>query len=104
MKKLQKFESFITNAYNFVKLVKLLRGWQRKYQPSDYDAIINQAFELIDGYDLQPGKLSPPFTLPNEQLDTEFIKKFMKTAEEHGYKIISKPAEKENYTTFNFTK
>lgn len=102
MKNLQKFENFITNAYNFIKLVKMLRGWQHKYQPSEYDTVIDNAFKLIDDYNLQPGKISPSFTLPNDQLDTEFIKKFMKTAEEHGYEILSKPAE--NNTTFNFTK
>ena len=96
-------ENFFKDAYNFIKLVKMLRGWQRKYQPEDYDRVIAQAFELIDGYGLQPGKISPPFTLPNHELETEFIKKFLATAEEHGYEVISRPAvEREGYTTFNF--
>lgn len=92
----------VENVYNFYKLVKMLRGWERKYTPSDYNKVISDAFELINGYNLQPGKLSPPFTLPNVQLEEEFIKKFFKAAEDNGYKVVSKPSEKEGFTTFNF--
>ena len=94
-------ENVFKNAYNFIKLVKILRGWQKKYEPEDYDGVIAKAFDLIDSYDLKPGKLSPPFTLSNSQLKMAFIKKFMNAAEEHGYKIVSKPAEDDS-TTFNF--
>jgi hypothetical protein len=92
----------VSNAYNFIKLVKLLRGWQRKYTPEDYDNVIKEAFDLINGYNLQPGKLSPPFSLPNIQLEEEFIKKFFKAAEDNGYKVESRASEREGYTTFNF--
>ena len=96
--------NFVVNSINFFKLAKMLRGWQNKYQPSDYDKVISDAFVLIDGYGLKQGKLSPPFTLPNEQLEKEFIKKFFVAAKEHGYNVISKPSEREGYTTFNFTR
>ena len=102
-------ENFIKNAYNFIKLVKLLRGWEKKYQPSQYDEVIEKAFVLIDGYGLKPGKLSPSFTLPNVQLEEEFIKKFFEAAKSHGYDVFSKPhvpnrdgAYYPIDTTFNF--
>ena len=91
----------VENVYNFYKLVKMLRGWKQKYTSSDYDKVISDAFELINDYNLQPGKLSPSFTLPNIQLEEEFIKKFFKAAEDKGYQVISKPSEKEGSTTFN---
>lgn len=47
----------VKNVYNFYKLVKMLRGWERKYTPEQYDKVISDAFELINGYNLQPGKL-----------------------------------------------
>ena len=84
MKIVKTFEGFLKNSYNFIKLVNLLRNWQSKYQPEDYDRVISSAFELIDDYELETGKLSPPFTLPNEQLGTEFITKFFKTRKNLG--------------------
>lgn len=94
----------VSNVYNFIKLVKMLRGWERKYTPTDYDKVISDAFDLINGYNLPPGKLSPPFTLPNYQLEEEFIKKFFIAAKQNGYKVESKPSEIEGSTTFNFIK
>ena len=101
----------VSGVYNFFKLVTMLTGWERKYTPDQYDKVISDAFELINAHNLQPGELSPPFTLPNNQLKEEFIKKFFKAAEENGYKVISKsdtvfyglPPD-EGYTTFNFKK
>jgi hypothetical protein len=93
----------VSDMYNFYKLVKLLRGWE-KYTPEQYDKVISDAFDLINKHDLKPGKLSPPFTLPNKQLEKEFIKKFFKAASNNGYKVISRPSEKEDHTTFNFTR
>jgi hypothetical protein len=92
----------VSDVYNFYKLVKMLRGWERKYTTEEYDKVISDAFDLINSYNLQPGKLSPPFTLPNTQLEMEFIKKFFKAAEDNGYQVVSKLSEKEGYTTFNF--
>jgi len=92
----------VSNSYNFYKLVKMLRGWESKYKPEQYDKVISDAFDLINSYNLQPGKMSPPFTLPDEQLEEEFIKKFFVAAEYNGYKVISNPSEREGYTTFNF--
>jgi len=94
-------ENFIKNSYNFIKLVNMLRGWERKYTPEEYDGVIEKAFKLINSYGLKPGKLSPPFTLPNEQLKQEFIIKFLKAAEYNRYEVISTPKDS-NYTTFNF--
>jgi hypothetical protein len=94
----------VSDMYNFYKLVKLLRGWERKYTPEQYDMVISSAFNLINKHDLQPGKLSPPFTLPNTQLGEEFIKKFFKAAKDNGYEVVSKPSEKQGHTTFNFTR
>ncbi len=94
----------VSNAYNFYKLVKLLRQWDKKYTPKQYDNVISDAFDLINKYDLSPGKLSPPFTLPNSQLEQEFIRKFFKAAKDNGYEVISKPSERKAYTTFNFIK
>jgi hypothetical protein len=95
--------NLITNAINFAKLVNMLRDWKSKYQPSEYDRVISDAFVLIDSYGLKPGKKSPSFTLPNEQLEEEFIKKFLVAAEAHGYKVFSNP-EKEGFTRFYFTR
>ena len=94
----------VSDMYNFYKLVKLLRGWERKYTPEQYDMVISSAFNLINKHDLQPGKLSPPFTLPNTQLEEEFIKKFFKAAKDNGYEVVSKPSEKQGHITFNFTR
>jgi hypothetical protein len=97
-------EGLIKNVYNFYKLVKMLKGWKQKYQPSDYDKVIEDAYELIDSYGLEDGKKSPSFTLPNNQLDEQFIKKFLKKAGDHGYKVISEPSDKTGHTKFNFTR
>ena len=48
MKIVKTFEGFLKNSYNFIKVVNLLRNWQSKYQPEDYDRVISSAFELID--------------------------------------------------------
>ncbi len=83
----------------------MLRGWNEKYDPSEYDGVVEKAFTLINGYNLKPGKKSPAFTLPNEQLDEEFIIKFFEAAESNGYNVISKITEgKESHTTYNFIK
>jgi len=113
MKKIKNWQAFneglfssikkgISDVYDFYKLVKLLRNWKEKYSPEEYDNVIYDAFKLINGYNLQPGKLSPPFTLPNVQLEEEFIKKFFNVAKENGYEVVSNPSEREGYTTFNF--
>lgn len=95
----------IKNYYNFFKLVKMLRGWGEKYDPSEYDDIIEKAFTIIDGYNLKPGRKSPPFTLPNDQLDEEFIIKFFEAVDRNGYIVISKITEgKETHTTYSLTK
>ena len=92
------------NSINFYKLVKMLRGWEKKYTPADYDRVIKDAFVLIDSYGLKEGEISPYFTLPNDQLEKEFIKKFLIAAEEHEYKVFSEPAENEGFTKFHFTR
>lgn len=104
MKNIKLFESFVSNIYNFYKLVKMLRGWETKYTPDQYDKVISDAFNLINSYNLKPGKLSPSFTLPIVQLELEFIKKFFKAAEDNGYKVVSNPSKKAGYMTFNFIK
>lgn len=90
------------NYYNFFKLVKLLRGW-KKYESSQYDGVVDEAFTLINAYDLKPGKRSPKFSLPNDQLDEEFIIKFFERADSDGYHVVSYPCvDRETHTTFYF--
>jgi hypothetical protein len=89
----------ILDVYIYYKLVKTLKNWQRKYSPDQYDKVISDVFKLINKYNLQPGKLSPQFTLQDIQLGEEFIKKFFEAAEDNGYQIKSKSCA--GYTTFN---
>lgn len=97
---LSRIKKVISNAIDFYQLVNLLRNWQNKYKPSQYDSIINQAFNLIDKYGLKPGVLSPTFKLPNNQLEMDFIQKFFTEADNRGYAVVTGENVKER-TTFN---
>jgi hypothetical protein len=94
------YEGFIKNTINLFKLANLLKNWSSKYQTEEYDKVITQAFDIIDAFNLSNDILSTPFTLPNNQLETEFIKKFFNEAEKRGYEAISNPSE--TTTTFKF--
>lgn len=103
MKKIyERIKKSIINIIDFITLVRILRNWQEKYNTYEYPFVIKRAFNLIDKYDLQPGVLSPSFTLPNNQLDLDFIKKFFLEADKRGYDVIkSNVIKREDATTFN---
>jgi hypothetical protein len=90
----------IMKMYYFYKLCILLRKWETRYVPSEYDHIIKSAFAIIDLYNLNSGEKSPSFSLLNSDLGKDFIVRFFKAAPEHGYVVISH--EFEEITKFNF--
>ena len=98
MKIINKFKKAIL----LIKIGNKLSKWQTKYEPKDYDRVISEVFKLVDDYGLKSGEFSPSFTLPNYQIEKEFIVKFLNAAKEHGFEVFSNKGEYR--TEFKFKK